>query len=240
MIGYVLIEGVFSVISLMFFVLYADTDKSLSPWLSRELNSECFADDFYSSHDMWHLMASFSLVIMILVNVQISKPCRDCYLSYLTADEKETVRRMTVRWKNGERPKNIGETLQRMVKGKNSNKTESTINDTSNSNSNQRASKDNFQPNQSEALWTKQLIWIQVFIDSLSTLQTEKLYDNIFLRISVQRESWFVNRVMKYYWYIDVDAKWILPVLSLDWSPGDKLHSPMIWLSYQIESCFQN
>ena len=118
MVGYVLIGVVFSAISLIFFTGYENTDKSLSPWLSRELNHECFADDFFTSHDIWHLMASFSLMIMILVNVQIGKPCRDCYLSYLTADEKETVRRMTVRWANGERPQNIGQTLQRMLKKK--------------------------------------------------------------------------------------------------------------------------
>ena len=116
MVIYVLIGCVFSAVSLIFFSKYETTNKSTSPWLSRELNSECFADDFYSSHDIWHLMASFSLVIMILVNVQISKPCRDCYLSYLSADEKETVRRMTVRWKNGERPQTIGQTLQRIMR----------------------------------------------------------------------------------------------------------------------------
>ncbi|KAL5250002.1 hypothetical protein ACHWQZ_G015921 [Mnemiopsis leidyi] len=118
MVGYILIGVLFSTISLIFFTGYENTDKSLSPWLSRELNNECFADDFFTSHDIWHLMASFSLMIMILVNVQVGKPCRDCYLSYLTADEKETVRRITVRWTNGQRPQNIGQTLQRILKKK--------------------------------------------------------------------------------------------------------------------------
>ena len=121
MFGYVLIGIVFSAISLVFFTQYETTNKSLAPWLSRELNADCFLNDFYSSHDIWHLMASFSLMIMILVNVQIGKPCRDCYLSYLTADEKETVRRMTVRWANGERPQTIGKTLQRIMKKNKSN-----------------------------------------------------------------------------------------------------------------------
>ena len=117
MVGYVAIGCVFSAVSLIFFMFYEATDKSLDPWLSRELNDECFADDFYSAHDIWHLLASFSLMIMILVNVQIGKPCRDCYLSYLTKDQQQTVRGIT--WKNIHVSNMGNSTLDRIFKNRN-------------------------------------------------------------------------------------------------------------------------
>ena len=99
MIGYVGIGVLFSATSLVFFTLFEDTDKSLDAWKSRALNDDCFVDNFYSTHDLWHVGASYSLMIMILLNVHIGKPCRDCYLSYLSQSEQEAVKHISLCWR---------------------------------------------------------------------------------------------------------------------------------------------
>ena len=73
---------VFAAASLFFFVLLECTDKSIDPHLSRELNSGCVLDDFWDAHDLWHFFASHSLMMVILVVIQMEKPCRDCYQKY--------------------------------------------------------------------------------------------------------------------------------------------------------------
>ncbi|KAL5271911.1 hypothetical protein ACHWQZ_G000189 [Mnemiopsis leidyi] len=80
---YVLLGCVVVVISLVFFTVFSVTDKSIYPWRSREQNSPCYLGNFYDTHDFWHLFASFALMMMAMVVVQISKPCRKCYLEYL-------------------------------------------------------------------------------------------------------------------------------------------------------------
>eukprot|EP00116_Pleurobrachia_bachei_P019476 sb/3479738/ len=99
MIGYVGIGVLFSATSLVFFTLFEDTDKSLDAWKSRALNDECFVDNFYTTHDLWHVGASYSLMIMILLNVHIGKPCRDCYLSYLSQSERAGKAHISLSWR---------------------------------------------------------------------------------------------------------------------------------------------
>lgn len=67
MIAYMLIGCVVVVMALVFFVVYSTTDKSLDPWVSRESNNPCIMDSFYDSHDLWHLGASFGLMILAMV-----------------------------------------------------------------------------------------------------------------------------------------------------------------------------
>ena len=59
------------VISLVFFTVFSVTDKSIYPWRSREQNSPCYLGNFYDTHDFWHLFASFALMMMAMVVVQV-------------------------------------------------------------------------------------------------------------------------------------------------------------------------
>ncbi|KAL5265669.1 hypothetical protein ACHWQZ_G006405 [Mnemiopsis leidyi] len=76
------------VTSLVFFQVFSVTDKTLEPWRSREHNSPCFLNDFYDTHDFWHLFASFALMMMTMIVVQIGKPCRECYLQLAATRNK--------------------------------------------------------------------------------------------------------------------------------------------------------
>ena len=69
---YVLLGCVVVVISLVFFTVFSVTDKSIYPWRSREQNSPCYLGNFYDTHDFWHLFASFALMMMAMVVVQVS------------------------------------------------------------------------------------------------------------------------------------------------------------------------
>ena len=79
---YIVVGLIFAACSLFFFVYLECTDKSIDPNLSRELNSGCVLDDFWDAHDLWHFFASHSLMMVILVVIQMEKPCRDCYQKY--------------------------------------------------------------------------------------------------------------------------------------------------------------
>ena len=70
------------IVSLFFFVILENTDKSIPPWDSRELNKPCIMDDFWDAHDLWHFFASHALMMIVLVVMQMQKPCRDCYMKY--------------------------------------------------------------------------------------------------------------------------------------------------------------
>jgi hypothetical protein len=70
------------VVSLFFFVILENTNKSLPPWDSRELNSPCILNNFWDAHDLWHFFASHALMMIVLVVMQMQKPCRDCYMKY--------------------------------------------------------------------------------------------------------------------------------------------------------------
>ena len=74
-------------VSLFFFVILEVTDKSLPPWESRNLNKPCLLQNFYDAHDLWHFFASHALLMIVLVVMQMSKPCRDCYLKYKVFQE---------------------------------------------------------------------------------------------------------------------------------------------------------
>ena len=67
MVAYLLIGCVVVVMALVFFMVYSTTDKSFDPWVSRESNNPCIMDNFYDSHDLWHLGASFGLMILAMV-----------------------------------------------------------------------------------------------------------------------------------------------------------------------------
>ena len=69
---YVLIGCVVVVISLIFFTVFSVTDKAIYPWRSREQNADCYLGHFYDTHDFWHLFASFALMMMAMVVVQVS------------------------------------------------------------------------------------------------------------------------------------------------------------------------
>jgi hypothetical protein len=71
MVLFLLIGCVVIIIALVLFQVFSDTDKSLDPWLSREENNPCFLNDFYDTHDFWHLFASFGLMILSMVTVQV-------------------------------------------------------------------------------------------------------------------------------------------------------------------------
>ena len=59
-------------VSLVFFKVYTTTDKSSYPWISRESNTPCYHNDFYDTHDFWHLFSSFGLMIMSMVVTHVS------------------------------------------------------------------------------------------------------------------------------------------------------------------------
>ena len=69
---YVLLACGVTGLALVFFTTFAVTDKSVAPWKSRELNGECFLNDFYDTHDFWHLFASFGLMLVTMLSVQVS------------------------------------------------------------------------------------------------------------------------------------------------------------------------
>lgn len=82
MIIYVLTSCGIIAVAMVFFKKFGVSDKSMAPWTSREFNRKCILRDFYDAHDCWHLFASFGLMLVTMLCVQISKPCRDCYLRY--------------------------------------------------------------------------------------------------------------------------------------------------------------
>ena len=81
---YLLLGLTLIVTSLFFFEVLGDTNKSLPPWESRALNRDCILANFWDTHDLWHFCASNTLMMLVLVVVEIQKPCRDCYLQYVT------------------------------------------------------------------------------------------------------------------------------------------------------------
>ena len=104
-----------AVVSLFYFVILETTDKSSPAWRSRELNSGCRLDDFWDAHDLWHFFASHALMMVVLVVMQIQKPCRDCYLKYKLYQHPELVELETeegekkMKGKNGERQRFLQE-----------------------------------------------------------------------------------------------------------------------------------
>lgn len=92
---YLLCGMIMVVVSLFFFVVLENTDKSLPAWESRTLNGPCLLNDFWDAHDLWHFFASHSLMMIVLVVIQMQKPCRQCYMEYkqyeiAPAGEEET------------------------------------------------------------------------------------------------------------------------------------------------------
>ena len=69
---------VYSILALGFWVvaLYfyndRDTDTTLSPALSRNLNRECVLGDIYDHHDIWHMFSAMGLFqcFMLFLNLE--------------------------------------------------------------------------------------------------------------------------------------------------------------------------
>ena len=58
--------------ALVFFVGKQTTNKVKSPEQSRDLNQECYWLDFFDSHDMWHILSSFALLMSALLVIHVS------------------------------------------------------------------------------------------------------------------------------------------------------------------------
>ena len=43
------------------------TNWQVSAAVSRKGNTECFIDDFYDEHDLWHMLSAFGLFFVFLV-----------------------------------------------------------------------------------------------------------------------------------------------------------------------------
>ena len=83
MIAFLLTGCAVIALSLVFFQVYTTTDKSSSPWISRESNNPCYNNDFYDTHDFWHLLAGFGLMIMSMVVTQVNSiPFHLIFLHY--------------------------------------------------------------------------------------------------------------------------------------------------------------
>jgi len=88
-IGAVAIVGlVFWVLALLNFVTPV-TDKSKSPWVSREGNSPCVFLDYFDAHDMWHLEGSFGLFFILLLVLHFNPPVNE------TADDMQQMKDTT-------------------------------------------------------------------------------------------------------------------------------------------------
>ena len=72
MIIYVLTSCGIIAVAVVFFKKFGVSDKSMAPWTSREFNRKCILRDFYDAHDCWHLFASFGLMLVTMLCVQVS------------------------------------------------------------------------------------------------------------------------------------------------------------------------
>jgi hypothetical protein len=62
-----------AIVSVYYFSLVDDTNKDLSPALSRNLNQPCVIADYYSSHDVWHFASAWWLQFQLLINTHIGQ-----------------------------------------------------------------------------------------------------------------------------------------------------------------------
>lgn len=58
--------------ALVFFFDKETTNKVKSPEQSRDLNQECYWLDFFDSHDIWHILSSFALLMSALLAIHVS------------------------------------------------------------------------------------------------------------------------------------------------------------------------
>ena len=55
----------------VFFIDKETTNKVKSPEQSRDLNQECYWLDFFDSHDIWHILSSFALLMSALLAIHV-------------------------------------------------------------------------------------------------------------------------------------------------------------------------
>lgn len=60
------------VAALVFFAGKETTNKVKSPEQSRDLNQECYWLGFFDSHDIWHILSSFALLMSALLAIHVS------------------------------------------------------------------------------------------------------------------------------------------------------------------------
>ena len=64
--------------ALVFFRGKRTTNKVKSPEQSRDLNQECYWLDFFDSHDIWHILSSFALLMSALLVIHVSYDPNTC------------------------------------------------------------------------------------------------------------------------------------------------------------------
>lgn len=69
---YVLATVCIGIVALVFFFCKQTTDKVKTPEKSRDLNQECFWMDFFDTHDVWHILSSFALLMSALLVLHAS------------------------------------------------------------------------------------------------------------------------------------------------------------------------
>lgn len=69
---YVLTTVCIGILALVFFHFKQTTDKVKTPEKSRNLNQECFWMDFFDTHDVWHILSSFALLMSALLVLHAS------------------------------------------------------------------------------------------------------------------------------------------------------------------------
>ena len=77
-VGFVLGTVGIWVAALVFFFFKETTNKVKSPEQSRDLNQECFWLDFFDSHDIWHILSSFALLMSALLVIHVSYDPNTC------------------------------------------------------------------------------------------------------------------------------------------------------------------
>ena len=75
---YVLGVGSIWVAALVFFLGKETRDKVKSPEQTRDLNQECSWLDFFDSHDIWHILSSFALLMSALLAIHVSYDPNTC------------------------------------------------------------------------------------------------------------------------------------------------------------------
>ena len=70
---YVIVTFVTMITAALIYHFKAATDKEKSPSESRDLNHDCVLLGFFDYHDLWHILSSFSLLMVAYFVLYISK-----------------------------------------------------------------------------------------------------------------------------------------------------------------------
>ena len=77
-VAYVLGTVYIGIAAFVFFFFKETTNKVKSPEQSRDLNQECYWLDFFDSHDIWHILSSFALLMSALLVIHVSYDPNTC------------------------------------------------------------------------------------------------------------------------------------------------------------------